>query len=536
MRILFFQDKQAELLRWITMESFCKDTFVDALLRRGCPGHATVGLLVPQEWNHSNTIREFPFFSYALRQWQIPLSLKNQPAGDIFLTRAETVFETDEKQMSELFETVSADILTIQFNPALTASKESVRLTSDNHIVGFRRLYETDIEPAHEPVDWPTITCFRKKVWAEILSRKNLDLNFDLLIRQLKGAGFQVKHFYAGGNLYHLNSLQGVLTFLRESVSPSSGDFNLSSYGDDVTIAAPVWLGENVKIEAGAFIVGPAILSDGVTVESEAIVRCAVLGPGLTVAKGQVINQAVCLKGGLAEIQDKSMFMTPLSSMPPNTPTSESDTFRQWPFFSYARLGKRLFDLLVSIFMLVLLMPIFTVVTMMIKWSSPGPVFYRACRQGRHGRTFNCLKFRTMIVQADRMQDCLRVLNQVDGPQFKIDDDPRISGVGKFLRDTCIDELPQFINVLLGHMSIVGPRPSPENENESCPTWRDARLSVRPGITGPWQIFRTRQAWMDFQEWIYYDTEYVRDLSFKKDMWICWKTAQKLITNFLNQF
>jgi len=141
-----------------------------------------------------------------------------------------------------------------------------------------------------------------------------------------------------------------------------------------------------------------------------------------------------------------------------------------------------------------------------------------------------------MIVQADQMQHRLQVLNQVDGPQFKIDDDPRISTLGKFLRDTCIDELPQFINVLLGQMSIVGPRPSPESENESCPYWRDARLSVRPGITGLWQVSRTRQPFMDFQEWLHYDTEYVRNLSFKKDIRICLKTANKLIHTFLDQF
>ena len=141
-----------------------------------------------------------------------------------------------------------------------------------------------------------------------------------------------------------------------------------------------------------------------------------------------------------------------------------------------------------------------------------------------------------MMIRADRMQHQLQALNQVDGPQFKIENDPRVSSVGEFLRNTCIDELPQFINVLLGQMSIVGPRPSPEKENESCPIWRDARLSVRPGITGPWQIFRTRQASVDFQEWIYYDIKYVKNLSWRLDLWICWQTAKKLIWDFFIHF
>ncbi len=130
----------------------------------------------------------------------------------------------------------------------------------------------------------------------------------------------------------------------------------------------------------------------------------------------------------------------------------------------------------------------------------------------------------------------LRVVNQVDGPQFKIEDDPRITGIGKFLRDTCIDEIPQFINVLLGQMSVVGPRPSPDRENRTCPAWRDARLSVRPGITGLWQISRTRKIGMDFQEWVYYDMEYVRNLNLWMDVRICVRTGLHLLHQFLKQF
>jgi lipopolysaccharide/colanic/teichoic acid biosynthesis glycosyltransferase len=171
-----------------------------------------------------------------------------------------------------------------------------------------------------------------------------------------------------------------------------------------------------------------------------------------------------------------------------------------------------------------------------IKLSSPGPVFFKDKRQGLHGKFFNCLKFRTMIAGADKIQDKLRVVSQVDGPQFKIQDDPRLSTVGRFLRDTYIDEIPQFINVLLGQMSVVGPRPSPESENTLCPSWRDARLSVRPGITGLWQVCRTRRLMQDFQEWIHYDTEYVKNLSLRMDLWICRQTVKKLVGDFIHQF
>jgi lipopolysaccharide/colanic/teichoic acid biosynthesis glycosyltransferase len=184
--------------------------------------------------------------------------------------------------------------------------------------------------------------------------------------------------------------------------------------------------------------------------------------------------------------------------------------------------------MLFSFIALILLLPLFLIVAVLIKLTSRGPVFFRDKRQGLHGREFKCLKFRTMIVDAPDLQSHLRVLNQVDGPQFSIENDPRTSPVGKFLRDSFIDEIPQFINVFMGDMSLVGPRPSPESENILSPTWRDARLSVRPGVTGLWQACRTRCPHQDFQEWIAYDKTYVKNVSLKLDIWICCLTVIKI--------
>ena len=110
---------------------------------------------------------------------------------------------------------------------------------------------------------------------------------------------------------------------------------------------------------------------------------------------------------------------------------------------------------------------------------------------------------------------------------------PRLLGVGKFIRKTYVDELPQFFNVLLGQMSIVGPRPSPHRENQYCPPWREARLSVRPGITGLWQVRRTRRRGMDFQEWIKYDIEYVENMSWRLDLAIIWETICVVVRGVL---
>jgi lipopolysaccharide/colanic/teichoic acid biosynthesis glycosyltransferase len=168
-------------------------------------------------------------------------------------------------------------------------------------------------------------------------------------------------------------------------------------------------------------------------------------------------------------------------------------------------------------------------VALAIKLNSPnGPIFYGAIRQGRGGKNFRCWKFRTMSPDAEQKQAELRAQNQNEvgeGPQFKMKNDPRIFRVGRWLRKLNIDELPQFWNVLIGQMSIVGPRPSPEKENQICPAWREARLSVRPGITGLWQVMRKRDRdETDFQEWIYYDVQYIKKQSLWMDIKIIGRT------------
>jgi lipopolysaccharide/colanic/teichoic acid biosynthesis glycosyltransferase len=190
---------------------------------------------------------------------------------------------------------------------------------------------------------------------------------------------------------------------------------------------------------------------------------------------------------------------------------------------------KRLFDLAVATILVVLLLPFVPVIVAAILIDDGWPIFFSHRRESRGGRQFGCLKFRSMAKEADRVKLDLARENQVDGPQFYIADDPRVTRVGRFLRRYHIDELPQLLNVLAGTMSLVGPRPSPYEENQCCPAWREARLSVLPGITGLWQVKRTREAGKDFQEWIRYDIEYVENASFWLDLWILWRTARQLL-------
>jgi len=189
------------------------------------------------------------------------------------------------------------------------------------------------------------------------------------------------------------------------------------------------------------------------------------------------------------------------------------------------RFGKRGFDILFASLALAATLPIFPFIMYAI-WREDGrPFLFAHTRESRDGRPFKCLKFRSMRKDAEQIKQRLIEQNQVDGPQFYIEDDPRLTRTGETLRKYHLDELPQLFNVLAGHMSIVGPRPSPYKENQYCPAWREARLSVRPGITGLWQVKRTRAAGHDFQEWIKYDLEYVERATFSLDMWIIYRTV-----------
>jgi lipopolysaccharide/colanic/teichoic acid biosynthesis glycosyltransferase len=180
---------------------------------------------------------------------------------------------------------------------------------------------------------------------------------------------------------------------------------------------------------------------------------------------------------------------------------------------------KRAADLFLAATGLLMLSPLLAVAAALVKLGSRGPVFFGHAREGRRGREFKCWKFRTMVADADQRQRALYKQSQVDGPQFKIKDDPRVTRVGRILRGTNIDELPQLWNVLIGEMSLVGPRPSPFRENQICVPWRRARLSVRPGITGLWQVCRDEDRDKgDFHEWIFYDVTYVRHFSFWLDI------------------
>ncbi len=437
--------------------------------------------------------------------------------------------EVDRTYLEDVLSSLDWDIAVFRIDPSLDASREQVRLTRDGRIVGFRRYYQPAFEPDFPSADWPDFLCCRAEKFEKLLSAL-LRKPTASFAEYAELVGGRILRFRLGGRRFDLFSKTGLAALLRFSQTCRSESAAKTDESERTALKGIIHVGREVRLGQGAVIAAPAILCDRAEVGEGAVLQGVLLGPSVCVPPGQQVRHS-----GLWNQTTPDSWAGHLNLCSDGLCRSEKP-FRQWPLFSYPRFGKRLVDILISVLVLGLFLPFFPLIALAVKLTSPGPVFFRARRQGLHGREFSCLKFRTMIVGAESFQDRLRMVNQVDGPQFKMEDDPRTSPVGKFLRDTCIDELPQFLNVLLGQMSVVGPRPSPENENEYCPPWRQARLSVRPGITGLWQVSRTRRPGRDFQEWIYYDMEYVRKLSLGMDLKICLLTARKLILSFLDQF
>ena len=176
--------------------------------------------------------------------------------------------------------------------------------------------------------------------------------------------------------------------------------------------------------------------------------------------------------------------------------------------------AKRAIDILGALALLALTLPLWLVASVMVRMTSPGPILFRQTRLGRAGQPFTCYKFRSMTVSAESEKADLLHLNETDGPVFKVRNDPRVTRAGKWLRRLSIDELPQLINVLVGEMSLVGPRPPLPDEVAKYEPRQRGRLAVKPGLTCIWQV--SGRSNIGFEEWVELDLEYIR----KRGIWL----------------
>jgi exopolysaccharide biosynthesis polyprenyl glycosylphosphotransferase len=234
-----------------------------------------------------------------------------------------------------------------------------------------------------------------------------------------------------------------------------------------------------------------------------------------TTARGKIVKQSAGLQTKNGQTTTTSM---PFLGVEADNDVRCSATYT---------VAKRVFDLVVGTAILVLLVPILPIVALMIKLDTRGPVLFKQDRVGKDGRIFKFYKFRSMIHEAESKRDALTQQNEQDGPIFKMRSDPRITSVGRFLRRSSLDEIPQVFNVLKGDMSIVGPRPPLPAEVANYQPWHAKRLAVKPGITCLWQISGRSQ--IGFNEWMRLDLEYLKTRSFRTDLLIFLKTIPAVI-------
>ncbi len=291
----------------------------------------------------------------------------------------------------------------------------------------------------------------------------------------------------------------------------------------DVLVNADAHVGRDATVIGPTVIGRGAMIGRGATVANAVVYDRAVVEPNAAVYHELIVNRQI----PMAEVNPEDLKVLPdreedgvFQVVQGNIRRANRSERRS----AATRVSKRAIDVIASGVGLIVLSPLLLVTAVLVKLTSSGPLFFVHRREGCEGREFGCIKFRTMRPDAHDLQRVLAEENESDGPQFVIARDPRVTPLGRFLRKTNIDELPQLWNVLVGQMSLVGPRPSPYRENQICGPWRRARLTVRPGITGLWQICRHDRDQGDFHQWIHYDLAYIRAMSIWLDFKILWYT------------
>jgi len=416
-------------------------------------------------------------------------------------------------------------------------AEEQVLYDGEGRVRSVQRLY-----PGVTQIERLTVSCSLISVAAARCLRHQTLLGLATLRTQLTAAGVPSRDLSSRYPAINLAREAGLLALHERLCMPAlrSGapaPFEARTLGvwtappcsihPTARFYGPVIAHADVHIGAHAVVVGPTVLGTGVRVGEGATITQSLIWPQMEIAAGEVVSRRVV--AGHAEPAQAAPAEPRAAALSLALPETAGETgidlfASEAPGGLYAPL-KRATDFCLALAGLIVLTPLFIVVALLLKLTSPGPIFFGHDREGRGGRVFRCWKFRTMVDRAHTLQRKLYAQNSVDGPQFKLPNDPRVTLVGRWLRATNVDELPQLFNVLCGDMSLIGPRPSPFRENQICVPWRNARLAVRPGITGLWQVCRHERAAGDFHQWIHFDMLYVRHLSFWLDLRIMLATA-----------
>ncbi len=426
-------------------------------------------------------------------------------------------------------------LVALESTPAGT--KESVQVDASGHVQRIQRYYEE--------VNWPLASGVVASVVPIASMLVPAPLRFSSLWelrRALSAVGVPSRDVPLSQPTFYLGAERGLLGLNEHMVLCAAAQLAAEGRArpkwsaqarvhDTACVVGPVVLQTGVIVEEGAVVVGPAVLGAHCRIGRDAFVAQSVIVAGLEVPPATIVRQRVVSRIPAADSHQQILEPPPPAhfsatpAVPTFCPTAAAGQRRSARAYLHV---KRLVESGLASLTLVALAPLLLIIAASVKLDSLGPVFYGDTREGLGGRGFRCWKFRTMVRDADARQHELADSNKVDGPQFKLDRDPRVTRLGAWLRATNLDELPQLWNVVLGQMSLVGPRPSHFRENQTCVPWREGRLSVRPGITGLWQVCRHDRALGDFHQWIYYDLLYVRHVSPALDLKILGLTALTL--------
>lgn len=367
------------------------------------------------------------------------------------------------------------------------------------------------------------------------------------LIPALKKASLAVQSHEIDGYCRPIETIEDFFGIHREALL--NGNFSKTGLTE---ISDGVWAGENISISPKAYMAGPILIGRNCTISDDVqIIGPAVIGDNCTIGKRARIRESItlndfdmdenasvkyCVVGRGVKIFSGDAFsnkilvdnlkVADVNLIPSRYEFNgviESVGLKMGGYKYAAFLGlKRLLDIIASLFFLAVFSPVMLALALAVKLDSDGPAVFRQRRCGKDGVDFEMLKFRTMVKDAHSQQKKLVDQKNVDGPMFKLLNDPRITRIGQFLRKTSLDELPQLLNVLKGEMSLVGPRPLVMDEMKFSPSWRSIRLKVKPGITGLWQVQGRSEA--SFHDWIRHDVYYVQNQSLWLDIKILLKT------------
>ena len=387
-----------------------------------------------------------------------------------------------------------------------------------------------------------------------IAPQKYLDIK-EQLIPLLKNASLPVYAHEVKGYYRDINSIESYFALHRDLFAMKSMAIH---FNDKKEIADEVWVGKEVTISPEAYLMGPVVLGNKCCIASRAqIIGPAAIGDGCNIAEDSIVRESILWRNVFLEKRARSEYSIigeglripegkRLRNLVVVDNLSRSDinlipqdykiagvagnhlsqvliaNINNWIF----NFLKRVMDISIAVVLLLILSPIFILIALAIKMDSksPGPIFFIQKRCGRNGKMFEMFKFRTMVASAEQIHVELLSRKDIDGPMFKMVNDPRVTRFGRILRKTSLDEIPQLINVIRGEMSLVGPRPLITEEMRFNLSWRDIRLRVKPGITGLWQVEGRSEA--PFYDWIRYDVEYVKNQSLRMDIKILFKTIK----------